>query len=296
VAGILAGQNWQNLKTNPISFVGVAPEARLISIKVQNNENSGDNGQLLADGIEKAVQSGADIVNVSITNASFPRLHQAIFNAQRKGVLVVAAAGNTEAQKKKTEQAMFPASYDGVLSVGALSVSGPLSSFSNSSSRVDVAGPGDDITSTYGGGYMGQLQGTSFATPYVAGVAALIKSKMPQKTPRQIINRIIRTADGNIGVGSGAGMVNPVHALTDLGDDNVVPAPPSAANALPVDIGGPAPVDHHARTIGGLVAAIAIGAALLVVFAGVITPFGRRRGWRPGRVVLPAEAQDSGRD
>ncbi len=288
VAGIIAAQDYRNTKKIPI--VGVAPEAHLISFKVQNSTDSADNGQALADGIEHAVQRGVDIINVSITNISFPALHAAVLHAQRKGILVVAAAGNTDPQKKKDEQAAFPASYPGVLSVGALSVTGPISEISNTTSRVDVGAPGDDITAIQGMGYnWGNLQGTSYAAPYVAGVAALIKSKMPGKTPQQIINRIKRTADGSEGTGSGAGMVSPVSALTDNGNDDVIPSPPPVVEAQPANIGGPAPVDHHSRTIGGLVAAITLGLALLAVFAGAVTPLGIRRNWRPGRVILPAD-------
>lgn len=287
VAGIIAAQDERNSKKIPV--VGVAPDAHLISIKVQNSTESSDNGQALAGGIEEAVRRGVDIINVSITNISFPALHAAILHAERKGILVVAAAGNTDPQKRKDEQAAFPASYPGVLSVGALSVTGPVSSISNTTSKVDVSAPGDDITAIQGMGYnWGDLQGTSYAAPYVTGVAALIESKMPGKTPQQIINRIKRTADGSEGKGSGAGMVNPSRALTDLGNDDIVPTQAPVVEAQPADIGGPAPVDHHSRTIGGLVAAVTLGLALLAVFAGVVTPLGIRRNWRPGSVVLPA--------
>lgn len=141
------------------------------------------------------------------------------------------------------------------------------------------------LGSTSGNGYVGQLKGTSFAAPYVAGIAALIKASKPGITAEQIKNRIIATADGSVGTGSGNGVVNPFRAVTAIGDFDASPAPSKQPVAQPIDIGGPPPIDHHARTIGGLVAAVTLGAALLVVFGGVVTPLGKRRGWKPGRAA-----------
>jgi membrane-anchored mycosin MYCP len=293
VAGIIAAKDERN-GANPMPFVGVAPDVRLISIKVQAGETSTYGGTLLAKGIERAVQEGADIINVSAYNTDFPLLRQAVRDAQRHDVLIVAAAGNTDPQKRDNEQAAYPASYAGVLSVGALGPSGPLASFSNTSSKVDVSAPGDAIISTSGDGYVGDLQGTSYSAPYVTGIAALIKANRPGLTAQQIMNRIIATAtaSGDVGSGSGAGMVDPYAALTTLGVDNARPAVSRQAAAQPIDIGGPAPVDHRTRRLGGLIAGGAIGAALLVTFGGIVIPLGIRRRWRPGRVRLPPDDRD----
>lgn len=282
VAGIIAARDERNA-AHPVPFVGVAPEAHIISIKDQSDENGG-NPELLAKGIRLAVEDGADIINVSATNTDYPALRAAVRLAQRHDVLIVASAGNTDPRQKASERQEYPASYPSVLSVGAVGESG-LSSFSNTTSRVDVSAPGDNITSTSGVGYVGQLQGTSFAAPYVAGIAALIKSDKPDITAEQIKNRIVATADGSVGAGSGNGVVNPFQAVTAIGDFKASPAPSKRPVAQPIDIGGPPPIDHHARTVGGLVAAITLGAALLVVFAGVVTPIGIRRGWKPGRAA-----------
>lgn len=291
VAGIIAAQDERN-SAHPIPFVGVAPDVHLISIKIQDGETSTDSGALLAQGIERAVREGADIINVSVYNVDFPLLERAVRDAQQHGVLVVAAAGNTDPQKKASEQAAYPASYSGVLSVGALGPSGPLSSFSNTTSRVDVSAPGDAIVSSAGDGYAGSLQGTSFSAPYVTGVAALIKASRPTLTAEQIMNRIIATADGNLGAGSGAGMINPYVAVTALGNDSASPTVSRPAVAQPIAIGGPPPADHRTRRIGGLIAAGTIGAALLVTFGGIVIPLGARRRWRPGRPTLPDDEAD----
>jgi membrane-anchored mycosin MYCP len=288
VAGIIAAQDERN--GNPaVPFVGVAPDVQLISIKIQDGETSSDDGTMLARGIERAVQEGADIINVSATNTDFPRLRQAVRLAQRHDVLIVAAAGNTDARKKASEQEAYPASYPGVLSVGAVGQGGPLSGFSNTASKVDVTAPGDGIVTTSGDGYIADLQGTSYSTPYVTGVAALVKANKPGLTAKQIMHRIVVTADGSVGAGSGGGMVNPYEAVAALVSDTSSPTATRPAGAQPIDIGGPPPVDHRTRNLGGLIAAGTLGAVLLVVFGGIIVPLGARRGWRPGRVKLPPE-------
>lgn len=292
VAGIIVAQDEQNA-AHPVSFLGVAPEAHILSIKDQANDQGGDPA-LLAEGIKLAVQEGADIINVSATNTNYPALREAVLFAQRHDVLIVASAGNSTPEQKATEREEYPASYPSVLSVGSVGESG-LSSFSNTASRVDVSAPGDDITSTSGNGYVGRLQGTSYSAPYVAGIAALIKASKPDITAEQIKNRIIATADGSVGTGSGNGVVNPFQAVTAIGDFKATPAPSRQAVAQPIDIGGPPPVDHHARTVGGLVAATTLGLALLVVFGGVVAPIGARRGWRPGRAapIRDADSEES---
>lgn len=288
VAGIIAARDERNASP-PMPFVGVAPDVRLISIKIQEGESSTDNGGLLAQGIERAVQEGADIINFSGVNTDFPELRQAVRYAEKHDVLIVASAGNTDPQKKASEQREYPASYPGVLSVGAVGQSGPLSDFSNTTSKVDVSAPGEDIVSTCGDGYIGSLQGTSYAAPYVTGVAALVKANRPGLTAQQIKHRIVATADGSMGAGSGGGMVNPYEAVTALVSDSSSPKPTRTAALAPIDIGGPPPVDRRTRHLGALIAAGAVGGVLLVLFAGIVVPLGSRRGWRPGRAAPPPE-------
>ena len=292
VAGIIAAQDERNA-AHPVSFVGVAPDVQLISIKDQIEGRGGDPA-LLAKGIRLAVHMGADIINVSATNTDYPDLRDAVRVAERHDVLIVAAAGNTDPRQKASEREEFPASYPSVLSVGAVGRDG-LADFSNTTSRVDVTAPGEDIVSTAADGYFWPVKGTSYSAPYVAGVAALIKSAKPDLTAQQIKNRIIATADGSIGTGSGGGVVNTYDAVTALGDFSATPAPSRQPVAQPIDIGGPRPVDHRARKIGGLVAAGTLGLALLVIFGGVVTPIGIRRGWRPGRAApIRDDSENSG--
>jgi type VII secretion-associated serine protease mycosin len=300
VAGIIAASDMQQQTHNARAFLGVAPGVKLISIKVQNSEDDGSVASL-AQGIEEAVSLHAQIINVSIQSCPSPLLQLAVDVALASNVLVVAAAGNTEegnnsnssSNSNCNNQAQYPASYKGVLSVAAANSDGTPAQFNVTQSRVDVLAPGVGIVSTaMAGGYLENLEGTSFATPYVTGAAALILSKYPGMTPAQVIQRIDSTADGNVGPGTGHGMIDPYNAVTD---DIAAARSEAAVNASPkpIHIAGPPWVDHRTRNMGVVVGLAGAGAALLAGFAGIVYPIGRRRGWRPGhRAPLPDKPTD----
>src|SRR5690606_21172543 len=153
------------------------------------------------------------------------------------------------------------------------------------------------IVSTWTGkSYMSGLEGTSFAAPYVAGVAALVRARFPGLDEEAVRQRLVATADGTLGKGTGAGMVNPWQALTAIlpneeGHTPVVAPPPPSP--LPADVVAKAPpVDRQAIDIASGVAVTAIFAAFLVLAARVLIPLGRRRGWRPGKSVVPVRRLD----
>jgi subtilisin family serine protease len=131
-----------------------------------------------ATGIEYAVQRGIRIVNGSFGSSSkSSALEDAVDYAQSKGVLIVVAAGNDGDDIDSAP--IYPASYSNsnILSVAASTEDDTLASFSNfGSDGVDVAAPGDNIRSTYLGSTYKNLDGTSMASPYVAGAAALLKA------------------------------------------------------------------------------------------------------------------------
>jgi membrane-anchored mycosin MYCP len=124
----------------------------------------------------------------------------------------------------------------------------------------------------------------------VAGLAALVRSYRPKLTYQQVANRILATAEGTSGAGSGRGMVNPYDAITAEIPDNAPPAALQPRIAVrPVRIDPPPPTDTRTRGIALTVAFGALGAAILVVVAGAVIPLGRRRGWKPGRVEPPRD-------
>ncbi|MGH3158986.1 MAG: S8 family serine peptidase, partial [Streptosporangiaceae bacterium] len=264
-----------------IPFYGVAPAARILSIKV----NSGEYGSpaLLPEGIRAAVVLGAQVINVSIqTTGSSPALRAAVNYALSHNRVVVAAAGNDQTNSVGP---FYPAAYPGVLSVSAVDSTGAVAGFTASKTPISVSAPGENVASDWPGGFSPANQGTSFATAFVSGEAALIRSAFPHLSAAQVASRIVATADGNTGALTGAGMINPVQAVTGV-------LPPRAAsptpNAHPVAI----PPVPQASRVTRLVAVSVIGGALavafLVVIGAMVVPHGKRRRWRPGRVDMRA--------
>jgi membrane-anchored mycosin MYCP len=287
VAGIIAAQD---LRSDHVPFLGVAPRAHIISIKVATQEQDND-PQMLARGIRRAADLGAKIINVSLTAPNFPALQSAVQHAQSKGALIVAAAGNTEKDKKATEQQLYPASYDGVISVGAVGRDGKVEEFTDTKSRISVVAPGKAVISTWPGNSYQAQDGTSFAAPYVAATAALVKSYFPRMTAQQIKHRIEATADGGTSVGSGHGMVNPLRAVTAvLPEENSLGHP--AEKPHPVALVKPHPQDPFTRKMAVSLIGGSLGVAGAVAAGGVIIPAGRRRGWRPGRRATSSAVED----
>ncbi|MFI7441197.1 type VII secretion-associated serine protease mycosin [Nonomuraea indica] len=275
-AGIIAGRYLQG-----VPFHGVAPAARLLSYK-QTNEQDGDVAKL-AEGIIEAADAGADVINVSVQASDQPDLKAAVQYALSRDIVIVAAAGNVD--KGGVTSPAYPAAYEGVLSVGSAAQDGRLSDFSNTGSRVGVVAPGEKVTSTWTGrSFRGDLEGTSFAAPYVAGVAALVRARHPRLTNEQVRRRIERTADGAHGDGTGAGMVNPLLAVTAVlpSEQVAVAAPPEVPLRGDLVAKRP-PVDQHAIDVATGVGAAALVLSGLVLVLRMVLPMGRRRGWRPGR-------------
>ncbi|RZU13870.1 type VII secretion-associated serine protease mycosin [Kribbella rubisoli] len=183
--------------SNSLGIAGVAWNAKVRPVKVLDDTGSGDDTNVI-NGINWAVKNGVRVINMSLGGeGDDPILHTAIQNAVAKGVVLVAAAGNTG-----DSSLHYPAAYPEVLSVGATNAAGVLTSFSTYGDSVDLAAPGYDITSTspragtpagYEPYFLG-LAGTSFSSPIVAGVAALVRNKWPTFTPAQVMARLKATA------------------------------------------------------------------------------------------------------
>jgi len=169
VAGIIGA------RLNGFGFVGVAPNCNLMIGKVLDNSGSGDY-QWIADGIHWAIDNGADIINMSLGGAySHPDMYRAVHRALMEGVVVVCAAGNDG--WIDTNNIGYPGRYGGVITVASHDFNGHISGFSSVGGEVDFMAPGDKIWSTYTNGQFAELSGTSMATPFVSGLAALILSK-----------------------------------------------------------------------------------------------------------------------
>ncbi|WP_312870447.1 type VII secretion-associated serine protease mycosin [Streptomyces himalayensis] len=222
VAGIIAAR-----KSDESGFIGIAPEATIIPIRQNDDQGSGNVGTMIS-AIKYAADAGAQVINISQDTASKmdPTVHAAfravIQYAQEKDALIVAAAGNNGADGKKAKT--YPAAYPGVLAVAASDRTNLRAPFSQSGTFVGVAAPGIDMVSTVPKGGHCVDQGTSFAAPYVSGVAALIRAKHPKWTYQQVITQIEQTADRTKAGRDdfvGWGVVDPVAAVNE---DTVTPA------------------------------------------------------------------------
>lgn len=279
VAGIIAARD---LQAQGYAFEGVAPEAKILSVKVQSGEQ-GD-ATVLAQGIRDAATLGAQVINVSITGPNTSALRSAVDFALSKNAVVVAAGGNDT--QETGIGPFYPASYPGVLSVGAVNQDGSLAPFSDLRSHVAVTAPGTNIVSTAPGGY-GTDNGTSFATAFVSGVAALVRSRYPGLSQSEVVARIKATANGGSGPGTGDGLVDALQAVSAIPAPSATPSPSAAAAPQAVRVLRAPPRDQAAIEISMILTVGAVGLAVVVAIGAIVVRNGRRRRWRAGTLTLP---------
>lgn len=184
VAGIIAAP------VNGVGIHGVAPGVKVLPVKFMHDDEGTVFNAIKA--IEYAESMGAKIANCSWGTGGYSHfLHDAIANSN---MLFVCAAGNEESDVQTYPE--YPAMFDldNIISVGAMSSDGNLTSFSNYGQGVDIAAPGEGIYSTLPENTYGYMDGTSMATPFVSGAAALLMSVSENMSPLQIKEMIISTA------------------------------------------------------------------------------------------------------
>ncbi len=165
---------------NGVGIAGVAWDARTLPLRIISS--TGASSTNIALGILYATDHGATVINLSLGGPGWVKIERDAVNyAAAHGVLVVASAGNEDSSTPD-----YPASYDHVLSVASTTSSNSRSSFSNFGDYIDVAAPGSAIYSTLYDNTYGSLDGTSMASPQVAGVAALVRSAGHATTLDQI--------------------------------------------------------------------------------------------------------------
>ncbi|HZG16759.1 MAG TPA: S8 family serine peptidase [Candidatus Bathyarchaeia archaeon] len=197
VAGILAAE------LNQVGIAGtVGPvDVNILPLKVLNKKGEGTLDDV-AMAIMDAADLGADVINVSLGGEWDEQLDgkprtmiEAVEYAMDKGAVVVAAAGN-----ERDDTAYYiPASISDVITVSAVDEDLERAYFSNYGDSVDIAAPGENILSTWPGGDYEYANGTSMATPFVSGAAALLKVQNPDLKPDELTDLLLE-------------------ATTDLGD------------------------------------------------------------------------------
>jgi membrane-anchored mycosin MYCP len=243
-----------------------------------------------------ADRKDADVINMSVDNCRTAtgsitpgeqQVQAAVHYAAQAGIVIVAAAGNAtdtcpqndQPDAKKPKTIVTPPWFaDDVLSVGAIDEFGSVASFSVHGPWVGVAAPGTKIISldpaensnglanlTFeSGDKASEIQGTSFAAPYVAGLAALVKAKFPNLDAKGIVNRIKETAQHPAAPGGrdnfvGYGVIDPVAALTqslpsELGQQAPMPSPQLAQLPPANDRSSTPVIVALAGTAGGVLA------------------------------------------
>ena len=216
---------------NLIGVSGAGFDTVILPVKVSLNFQVGDTADAkfvgdAVEGIRWAADNGAHIINMSFGTARYHQaLADAVAYAAGKGVLMVAAAGNTQGDPQQRGTIHYPAGLDAtVFAVAATDPNNAVTDFSTNGNFVDIAAPGFQILSTWdlrapgiilGNGQAAPyrfLNGTSMAAPIVAGLAALMKAIRPDLTAGEIQNLIMTTATDVGAQGRdpqfGAGIIN----------------------------------------------------------------------------------------
>ncbi|MEV6108248.1 type VII secretion-associated serine protease mycosin [Streptomyces sp. NPDC051940] len=221
---------------------GVAPAARILPVRVILEDNDPkrkrareERGGALAEGIRWAADHGADVINLSLGDDSKtahpePSEDAAVQYALKKGVVVVASAGNSGS---KGDRISYPAAYPGVIAVTAVDRDGKRADFSTRRWYATVAAPGVDVVIADPDRNYYEGWGTSAASAFVSGVAALVRSANPDLSPHQVKQLLQdtarRTPSGGRSDALGTGVVDAGAAVREAVRMKPQPQQPQAA-------------------------------------------------------------------
>jgi subtilisin len=205
---------------NDIGVVGVAPKAKVRPIKCLDKNG---NGNLLdvSEGVRWAADNGCHFISMSLGSPMpVQQVRKAIQYAASKGVVTFVAAGNAGDKKK----IFYPANYPETISISAIDQNFHIANFSNISQNLNFLAPGVDILSTVPESWYATLSGSSMATPFACGVAALVLSyKMKNnlnikldsnKDYIELFKKYTTPVEG--GISSGFGIIDPRKYIESL--------------------------------------------------------------------------------
>ncbi|WP_422737299.1 type VII secretion-associated serine protease mycosin [Micromonospora sp. WMMD729] len=239
VAGLIAGRN-----DDKRGVVGLAPDARILPVRVLDERNKYDDALIVAKGVRWAVDHGARVINLSLGGSGdSPALAAALDYAFARDVVVVACTGNLATSPDT--KVWYPAREPGVIAVSGLERSSDnLWSGAITGRATVLTAPATGLVGARPADGYWRVQGTSFAAPLVAATAALVRSRYPDMPAGQVVNRLLATARDIGPTGRddrfGYGVVDPVAALT--ADVPAVAGNPLDDQTSPGVVGfGPAP-------------------------------------------------------
>jgi major intracellular serine protease len=199
---------------------GVAPEIMLLVVKI-TNEKGERTSEAILKGLAAAISFGSDVISLSFSmakDANFDLIHTRIKEAYNKDIVVLGATGDSGSLDFPVDN--FPASFPECLSIGGIDQTRKRSKYSARSNFLDLMGPGENLMSVYAPGK--KINGTSFSTPFVAGVIALLKSIAKGREHAlsniELYDILKRTADIKVSdnynlIDYGWGVLDPVAAM-----------------------------------------------------------------------------------
>lgn len=227
MAGLIAAHGRGNS-----GALGIAPKAKILPVR-DGQSRKGFNSTDTAAAIRWAASQKADVINISAAVSPTFELLDAVEEALRANIVVVAAGGNAN-----DFAVPYPARIPGVVAVGSIERDSKISPNSRTGKEIVIAAPGVDIQSTGRNGQYRRASGTSSATAIVSGAVALIRSRYPDLSAKEVVHRLTSTAVDKGAPGRdeeyGYGVLDIVAALT-------ADVPPLAGDATPSTSTNPNP-------------------------------------------------------